>query len=99
MTILGSSAIAAGDLLAISPNAVVSAMDGVPEISVSFESAMHMNDVPQQIATPGSPPVVAAPTISVYQTGGIALRCLMNATWQRRDDRCIAWLTATKLVI
>lgn len=95
MTILGSSAIAAGDLIACAPSAIVSAFDGVPEISVSTEAVIHSDSAPTNIGTPGSPATVASPSLSLWQSNLLAIRCRMEAVWARRDDRAIAWTTAT----
>jgi hypothetical protein len=94
MTILASSAIAPADLIAVAPNAIVSATDSIPEISAAFETALHMDDAPTNITT-GPPPTSAAPVVAMYQTGALALKCRMLASWQRRDDRAVAWLSAT----
>jgi len=95
MTVLASSAIAPADLVALAPSAVVSATDGVPEISAAKATLVHQDDAPTNIGTEGSPNVVAAPTISTYQTDALALKCRMQASWARRDDRAVAWLSAT----
>jgi hypothetical protein len=86
--VLSSSAIAAGDLICIAPVAIVSAVDSAPEISASFEAVLHQDDAPTNISG-------ASPVASMYQTGALALKCRMQASWSRRDDRAVAWLTAT----
>ncbi len=93
--ILPSSAIAPGDLIAIAPGAIVSATDSVPEISVSRESVLHMETNPQQLVSAGTPPVVAAPQQSLFQSDALALKCRLPITWGRRDPRAVSWLTAT----
>ena len=93
--VLPSNAIAAGDLLAIAPSALVSVVDGVPEISVSRETVLHMSDAPTNIGMTGTPPTMAVPTQSLFQSDVLALRCRMFATWAKRDPRAVAWLTTT----
>jgi hypothetical protein len=95
LTVLASSAIAAGDLIAVAPNAIVSATDSAPQISVARETVLHMDTAPSNISTVGTPNVVAVPTVSYFQTDCVALRCRMFATWAKRDSRAVAWLTAT----
>lgn len=95
VTVLASSSIAPADLVAIAPSAVVSATDGVPEISAAKATLVHQDDAPTNIGTEGSPNVVAAPTISTFQSAALALKCRMQASWSRRDDRAVAWLSAT----
>ena len=91
--ILASSALPADVLVAIAPNAVVSATID-PQISVSFDTAVHQSDA-SDIGTPGSPPVVASPVFSLFQTGALAMKVRLMVAWARRDDRAVAWLSAT----
>ncbi|MET4313545.1 phage major capsid protein [Bradyrhizobium sp. RT4b] len=91
VTVLASSAVADADLIAIAPVGIVSASDSAPEISVSRETVLHMDDAPTNI---GEAAGVAAPSISMFQTDVLALRCRMEATWARRHDAAVAWLSA-----
>ena len=93
--ILPSSAIAPTALLAIAPGALVSATDSVPEISVSRESVLHLSDTPQQLVTAGTPPTIASPSTSLFQTDALALRCRLPVSWAKRDSRAVAWLSTT----
>ena len=94
--ILPSSAVAADDLIAIAPQAIVSAADGAPEISVSRETVLHMEDSnPENIGSVGTPAVVAAPARSMFQSAVVALKCRMEVTFAKRDPRACAWLTTS----
>jgi hypothetical protein len=93
--ILPSAALAPGDLIAVAPKAIVSAMDSVPEISARRETVLHFDDTPANIGSAGTPPVVAAPVQSMWQTDCVALRCRLPAAWARRHPNSVAWLTAT----
>jgi hypothetical protein len=92
-TILASSAIAATDVIAIAPGAIVSAMSNAPVITVSTETVLHMADPASAIGTAGSPNTVAAPSTSMFQHDVLAIKCRMEASWARRDDRAVAWLS------
>jgi hypothetical protein len=94
VSVLASSAVAAGDLIAVAPPALVSAV-GPPQILASRETTLHMHDAPTAISTAGSPNVVSAPVRSLWQTDCVALRLLLVASWGLRDPRGLAWLTAT----
>ncbi len=70
--IFSSSALAAGTLVAIAPNALASAIDSTPRFDVSTQGVLHMEDAtPAQFATSGMPNVVSAPLRSLYQTNCI----------------------------
>jgi hypothetical protein len=98
LTVVGSSAVAANDLICVSPAAFVSALGSTPEITVNREAEMVMDDVPPQIAS-GSPGVMASPTISLFQGDKIALKLRFPTGWALRDPRGVAWLTTTKWTV
>jgi hypothetical protein len=93
--ILPSNAVAENDLIAIAPRAIASASDSVPVTEVSFEALLHLDTDPQNIGTPGTPPVVAAPSQTIYQGENIALKTRMMASWAKRDPRAVSWMTVT----
>jgi hypothetical protein len=79
--ILGTSAVAAGTVVAISPAGVASGFDGAPRIETSKESTLHYDTAPAQIGTAGSPAVVAAPTRSAWQTDTFSLKVRTKCSW------------------
>jgi len=87
--VLASGALPSGTVLAIAANALAVAVGVRPEIDVAEESALHLDDAPAQIAS-GS--TVAAPVISVFQTGQIALRTILQADWVLRAPGAVAWV-------
>jgi len=61
---------------------------------VSDQATLHMEDTtPLAIGTPGSPPTVAAPVRSMFQTDSIALRMIMPMNWAMRRTGLVAWVT------
>jgi hypothetical protein len=94
VAVLASSAVAAGDLIAVAPPALVSAV-GAVQIKADRESTVHMYDPADAIAVPGSPNVVSAPVRSTFQTDTVALRLLLTASWGLRSPAGLAWLSTT----
>jgi hypothetical protein len=92
VSVLASSAVAAGDLIAVAPPALVSAVGNV-SINAGRESTVHSFDPADAISVPGTPNVVAAPVRSMWQTDCIGLRLLMTASWGLRHPSGLAWLT------
>jgi HK97 family phage prohead protease len=56
-----------------------------PRFELSDQATLHFEDTnPQQIGTAGTPPVVAAPVQSLWQTDSLALRLIMRLNWYLR---------------
>jgi hypothetical protein len=56
-----------------------------PRFELSDQATLHFEDTnPAQIGTPGTPPVVAAPVQSLWQTDSLALRLIMRLNWYVR---------------
>ena len=93
MTILASPAIAPADLMAAAPDAIASATGSVPEMRASRDTVLHYEDgTPVNI---GELSGVAFPSQSLFQADCVALRIKLPASWARRDDRAVAWTSAT----
>jgi HK97 family phage major capsid protein/HK97 family phage prohead protease len=61
---------------------------------LSDQATLHMEDTtPLAIGTPGTPPVVAAPVRSMFQTDSIALRMIMPMNWIMRRTGLVGWVT------
>jgi len=89
--VLASGALPSGTVLAIAASALAVAVGVRPEIDVAEETTLHMDDAPAQI---GSGSGVAAPVISVFQTGQIALRTILQADWVLRAPGSVAWVAS-----
>ncbi len=91
ITILASPAIAPADILAVAPDAICSATGTTPQMSASRDSVLHFEDgEPVNI---GDVSGVAAPSRSIFQTDCVALKVRLPASWARRDDRAVSWMT------
>jgi HK97 family phage major capsid protein/HK97 family phage prohead protease len=61
---------------------------------LSDQATLHMEDTtPLAIGTPGTPPTVAAPARSMFQTDSIALRMIMPMNWIMRRTGLVGWVT------
>jgi hypothetical protein len=64
------------------PAGVISGYQDPPQIETSIEAAIHFEDTtPLDISSPGSPPTVAAPVKSAFQTNLIVIRVRANLAW------------------
>ena len=83
---------AAGTVLAIASNALVSATDVVPRFEVSDQATFHLEDAtPLAIGTAGSPNTVAAPTKSLWQHDLLSIRLVLEVSWALRTSAGLAW--------
>jgi hypothetical protein len=82
-TVLSSSQIPDGRVIAIAASAVASGYSGIPSVEKRTNPAIHFEDTsPQNIATVGTPAaIVAAPTLSAFQSDMIALRVRTRVAW------------------
>jgi Phage capsid family len=90
--ILVSSALAARTVIMIALNALVSSVNGPPEIEATSQAAYVPDTAPTDIVS--SPGVVASSVISVFQTDRVALKLRWPITWALRDTRGLAWMAA-----
>lgn len=91
--VLASPALAAGDVIAVNPVGLASAVADMPAINSSKVATLHEEDTtPLPIVSGGT---VAAPTRSLMQTDSTGIRFRFDADWVLRDQRAVAWTTAT----
>jgi hypothetical protein len=82
-TILASAALAPATAIAIAP-AALAVCTGAPSFEPSHNGTVHMSTTPADIGTPGSPPVVAAPVVSAWQSGLVLLKFRWMLDWGLR---------------
>jgi HK97 family phage major capsid protein len=62
---------------------------------ISDQAVLHMEDTaPLAIGTPGTPPTVAAPARSLWQTDSIGIRMIMPMNWIMRRPTSVAAVNA-----
>lgn len=86
--------LAANTVIGVDAAAFVSSI-GVPDFNVSENPAVHLESSPLPIGTVGSPPVVAAPTRSLWQTASVGLRAILPTDWAMRRANAVAFTTGT----
>ena len=80
--LIGTNAVPAGTVIAIATAGLAVAGSGLPVTETTNQGDVHMEDsAPLAISTPGTPPTVAAPTRSFFQTSSFGLRCIARITW------------------
>jgi HK97 family phage major capsid protein len=83
--IIASVGVAAGTLIAIEAPSFVTGFSGTPEFFTTNQALLHMESTtPLPIGTPGTPPTVAAPTQSLYQTDTVATKMIVRCSWAMR---------------
>jgi hypothetical protein len=82
-TVLTSAALAPSTVIAIAP-AALAFCSGAPSFEPSHEGTVHMSTTPSDIGTPGTPPVVAAPVVSAWQSGQVLLKFRWVLDWGLR---------------
>lgn len=80
--VFSSSQVPAGRVIGIAASSVASAYSGIPTIEKTIHPALHFEDTsPLNIATPGTPPTIAAPVLSAFQQDMIAIKVRCRASW------------------
>jgi hypothetical protein len=90
--ILGSVAVPAGRLIAVDPLGIIHGINPMADIQADESTTIHMSDTPANIGTAGSPPVVAAPVQSMFQTAQIAMRMLADISYTKRRAAAVAYI-------
>lgn len=87
-----STTVPAGMLILLDAADFVSVTGDDPRFEVSDQAVLHMEDTtPLAIGTAGTPPVVAAPVRSMFQTDSLALRMIIPMNWAMRRAGVVAW--------
>src|SRR5262249_42398862 len=88
--VLTSASLAARTVIAVAANAVVSAVEGAPQIDARQETELHRETNPQPIVSGGG---FATPVGSMFQTDQVALRLRWPISWALRASNGLAWMT------
>src|SRR4029077_6873467 len=73
----------------------ITATGDSPRFDVSDQAVLHMEDTtPLQISSTGTPPTVAAPARSLWQTDTIGIRMIMDLNWAVRRTGVVTYTTA-----
>src|SRR4029077_766995 len=91
--VIKSGTVPLGTVLCMDAADYVSITGDTPRFEISDTATLHMEDTaPQHIGTTGTPGVVAAPAMSMFQTDSLALRLILPMNWAVRRDGTVAWV-------
>ena len=94
VTILESTNVPDGRLIAIRNTDFATALGDMPEFEISNQATIHMEDTsPAEIVATG--PTAAAPVRSLWQTDSSALRMSMDVSWKMARDGMVSWIDGT----
>jgi hypothetical protein len=88
--VLTSAALPAKTIIAVAANAIVSAVEGTPEITASAVASFHRESSPAPIVTNAG--TVAYPVGSAFQTDEVALKMRWPLSWALRSSAGLAWM-------
>jgi Phage capsid family len=96
-SIFGTTAVAAGTIIGVVPNAIATGYGGTPEITTSRQASVHFEDTtPLQIATgPQGAAVVATPVKSAWQQGLLLLKLRIECAWGVVQSGAVQYVTGT----
>lgn len=91
--VISSTTQPAGTVILMNASDLVTVEGDDPRFEVSDQATLHMEDTtPLAIGTPGSPPTVAAPARSLFQTDSLGLRMILPMNWALRRTGTVAWV-------
>jgi HK97 family phage major capsid protein/HK97 family phage prohead protease len=94
-SLIQSSTCPVDTMFLIDASDFITATGDTPRFDVSDQAVLHMEDTnPLQISTVGTPPTVAAPTRSLWQTDTLGIRMIMDLNWAMRRTGSVVWTTA-----
>ncbi|TYL87427.1 phage major capsid protein [Bradyrhizobium cytisi] len=91
--IIDSGTVPLGTVIALDAADFVTAGGDAPRFEMSDQATLHFEDTtPLDIGTAGTPPVVAAPVKSLWQTDSLALRLILPINWTIRRTGVVAYV-------
>jgi HK97 family phage prohead protease len=91
--IINSGTVPLGTVIAMDAADFVAVGGEAPRFEISDQATLHLEDTtPLDIGTAGTPPVVAAPVKSMFQTDSLALRLVLPTNWTVRRAGVVAWV-------
>jgi len=91
--VIQSGTVPLGTVICMDAADYVSVTGDTPRFEISDQATLHMEDTaPQHIGAAGTPAVVAAPAVSMFQTDSMALRLILPMNWAVRRAGVVAWV-------
>jgi len=93
--IIQSTTVAQDTMILVDAADFITATGDDVRFDVSDQAVLHMEDTtPAAIGTVGTPPVVAAPARSLWQTDSIGIRMILPMNWALRRSGMVAYTSA-----
>jgi hypothetical protein len=90
--IIQSTNVTADSMFVVDAADFIGATGDTPVFSISDQATVHMEDTtPLAIGTAGTPPTMAAPVRSLWQTDSLSIRMIMDMNWTMRRTGTVAW--------
>lgn len=89
--LLVSTTLAAGTVIAVAVNALVSALGAAPQIDLTRSATLHTDTSPLPIASGGTMP---SPVTATFQTDRVGVRLRWPISWALRNANAIAFMSA-----
>jgi len=91
--VIKSGTVPLGTVLCLDAADYVSISGDNPRFEISDQATLHMEDTsPAHIGTAGTPGVVAAPAVSMFQTDSLALRLILPMNWTMRRAGVVSFV-------
>ena len=95
--VIQSGTVPLGTVICMDAADYVSINGDTPRFEISDQATLHMEDTsPANIGSAGSPPVVAAPVQSMFQTDSLALRLILPMNWTVRRAGVVSWVAGVQ---
>ncbi|MEP6827935.1 MAG: phage major capsid protein [Aestuariivirga sp.] len=95
VSIVESTHATAGRLIALRNSDFATALGDAPEFDISEEATIHMEDTTPLEIVSATGPTTANPVRSLWQTGSIGVRMLMDISWKMRRSGVVGWINGT----
>jgi hypothetical protein len=92
MPAIAAPRLAAGTVICVDAADFASVL-GPPDFSVRENPVIHEATPALPISAPGSPPTIAAPVRSLWQTVASGLRTIVDIDWTLRRTGAVSWMT------
>lgn len=86
-----STSVTSGMVIAIDTADFVTGTGDTPMFEASDQATIHMSDTPLEIVS-GTGPTTADPVRSMFQTNSVALKMMMDVTWNMRRTGMVQWI-------
>jgi HK97 family phage major capsid protein/HK97 family phage prohead protease len=91
--VIQSGTVPVGVVICMDAADYVSVAGDAPRFEISDQATLHMEDTnPLQLAAAGTPPTIAAPAQSMFQTDSLALRLILPLNWTVRRAGVVSWV-------